>query len=244
MLRAKTVGYCRYDGLDVYTDRIDNDEFDAAITLFSRRLGVKGDDVVAGTNPSGVAKNEYTFSNIFGADEIEVSYNPKTHLLVLGSKDRSQIEQFLSCVSGSGLSDRSDLTSDVIGTVLKGDSVRGGHSRGFFSSIKNLFGKGSGSSDVGEEGSVLDVNPSAYHLLDDREKKLIDSYESQLLDMERYVVRKNIVASYLGKVNRSLEDVAQMAEKYTIAEERGMDAHDRLVENAQFWKELDYVPSY
>lgn len=244
MLRAKTVGYCRYDGLDVYTDRIDNDEFDAAITLFSRRLGVKGDDVVAGTNPSGVAKKEYTFSNILGADGIEVSYNPKTRLLVLGSKDRSQIEQFLSCVSGSGLSDRSDMISDVIGTVLKGDSVQRGHSRGFFSSIKNLFRKGSGSSDVGEEGSVLDVNPLAYHLLDDREKKLIDSYESQLLDMERYVVRKNIVASYLGKVNRSLEDVAQMAEKYTIAEERGMDAHDRLVENAQFWKELDYVPSY
>ena len=80
--------------------------------------------------------------------------------------------------------------------------------------------------------------------LDAREKKLIDSYESQLLDLEMYVVRKNIVASYLGKVNKSLEDVAQMAEKYTIAAERGMDAHDKLVENAQFWKELDYVPSY
>ncbi|NOQ55465.1 MAG: hypothetical protein GQ477_01520 [Nanohaloarchaea archaeon] len=244
MLRVKTVGYCKYGDLDVYTDRIDNDAFDAAISRFSRHLRVNDGGCSRDVNTSGMDKKEYTFFDPLGINEIEVSYNSKTQLLVVGAKDKSQIEQFLNCVSFDVSSGKQYGSSDAIGNLFSDDE--GTKKGNIFSSIKNMFKFGSRKSDPAEimGDSVLDNCPSAYHFLDDREKKLIDSYESQLLDMEQYAVRKNIVASYLCKVNRSLENVAQMAEKYTIAEERGMDAHDKLIENAQFWKELDYVPSY
>ncbi|MBW6461991.1 MAG: hypothetical protein K0B07_03005 [DPANN group archaeon] len=245
MLRAKTVGYCKCDGLDVYTDKIDNDVFDAAIALFSRRLGVYDMDCASAISHAGKVKKEYTFSSLIGRDGIEVSYNPDTRLMVLGAKDRSQIEQFLSCVPGRSIMYSNDSYDgfDISEGVLKGNCGKVERGWSIFNFLKKLLRSLDGAS-KGYEVSVLDNNPSAYHFLEDREKRLVDSYESQLLDMERYVVRKNIVVSYISKVNRSLEDVAQMAEKYTVAEEKGLDAHDKLIEAAQFWKELDYVPSY
>ena len=43
-------------------------------------------------------------------------------------------------------------------------------------------------------------------------------------------------------MNNSLEQVAHLAETYTISEERNIEEHERLSEAAQFWKEIDYVP--
>ncbi|MCK5062637.1 MAG: hypothetical protein KAR23_01800, partial [Candidatus Aenigmarchaeota archaeon] len=86
--------------------------------------------------------------------------------------------------------------------------------------------------------------PELYHVLDDKEKRLLDEYESQLMDTLAYALRKDVMASHIGKINSSLEAAAGLSKEYTVLEEKNIDKHDRFMDDAGFWKDLDYLPSY
>jgi len=239
MFPKKTMGYCRFGDMDVYMDRVDADAFDKALSVFSGRLCK--DKVGSAKKKDGSGKTEeYAFSNILGGGTVEICYNPDTRLLVVGSKGRSMIEKFLSCIyddmSGMGL------------PVVRGDIVeRFAHDRaakkkrGVFSRAKDSISAIFGRKD--EPASLLDIHPELYHVLDDKERKLLDEYELQLMDIQTYVLRKDVMASHIGKINSYLEAVADQSKEYTVREEKNIDKHDRFMDDAGFWKDLDYLPS-
>ncbi len=241
MFPRKTVGYCRFGDMDVYMDRVDTDAFDKALSVFSGKLCR---DNKAGSakkrEGSGKKTEEYAFSNILGGGTVEICYNPDTRLLVVGSNDRSRIEKFLSCIyddmSGMGLpAGRGDIVERFV-QDRAAKKEKGVLSRAK-DSISAIFCR------KDEPASLLDIHPELYHVLDDKERRLLDEYESQLMDIQVYVLRKDVMASHIGKINSYLETAADQSKEYTVLEEKNIDKHDRFMDDAGFWKDLDYLPS-
>ena len=240
MFPKKTVGYCRFGDMDVYMDRVGADAFDKALSKFSGSLGIDKAGSAKKKKGSGRTR-EYAFSNILGGGAVEICYNPDTRLLVVGSKDKSRIEKFLSCIcddmSGRGMpAGREDLVERFV-QDRAAKKEKGVLSRAK-DSISAIF------SSKKEHSSLLDTHPELYHVLDDKEKRLLDEYESQLMDTLAYALRKDVMASHIGKINSYLETAAGLSKEYTVLEEKNIDKHDRFMDDAGFWKDLDYLPSY
>lgn len=242
MVLTKTVGYCRYDDIHVYKDSLDADAFDKAVALFSRKFNVK-DDICAGIEKiycNGAKKpkaREYAFSNVFGTSTIEICYNPETRLLVAGSRDRHFVDEFVKLVDGTNNPGCPDVAAEEI-TALA-DTGNGG----LFARICAVFGRFRKDKKYTKHASVLDVSPELYHILDAGEKNLIDEYESQLIDIQRYVMRKKIMALEVEKLNSVLETTAEKAKEYTVLGDKNIDIHEHYTELARMWKEIDYVPA-
>ncbi len=239
MFPKKTVGYCRFGDMDVYMDRVDADAFDKALSAFSGKYGIGKTGSTKNRDGSGKAE-EYAFSNILGGGSVEICYNPDTRLLVVGSKDKSRIEKFLSCIyddmSGRGLPTGWE---DLVERFASDRAAQKG--KGVLSWAKNSISVIFGRKD--EPASLLDSHPELYHVLDDKERRLLDEYESQLMDIQTYVLRKDVMASHIGKINAYLEAAAGLSKEHTVLEEKNIDRHDRFMDNASFWKDLDYLPS-
>ncbi len=239
MFPKKTIGYCRFGDMDVYMDRVDADAFDKALSVFSGKL-CKNKAGSAKKRDSSGKTEEYAFSNILGGGAVEICYNPDTRLLVVGSNDRSRIEKFLSYIYDdmSGM-DLPAVRGDIVERFAQDRTAK--KEKGVFSRAKDSISAIFCRKD--EPASLLDSHPELYHVLDDKERKLLDEYESQLMDIQVYVLRKDVMASHIGKINAYLEAAAGLSKEHTVLEEKNIDKHDRFMDNAGFWKDLDYLPS-
>ena len=220
-------------------DRVDADVFDKALSAFSGRFCK---NKAGSTKRKGGSSKieEHSFSNVFGGETIEICYNPDTHLLVIGSSDRSRIENFLGFMrddnSARGFSVDKGEIIDKFAYHKQAEKEKGVLSRAK-DCVYSFIGRKNG------QASSLDIHPELYHLLEDKERRLLDEYESQLMEMQEYVIRKDVMASHIGKINSYLETVADLSKERTVLEEKNIDQHDKFMDEARFWKELDYMPS-
>lgn len=229
MFAARTVGYSKYGNLDVYVNKLDVALFDKAVMKFAEDLNV---DIGEGQRDLKDMR-EYAFSNMYGNNEVEICYNPKTCHLVVASSDRSKVEQFVKCIPEPGYDTMEDIYQDV--TYLGSESQ---HKKGILGMIAGLFDD-SDRSDVPE--SLIDRYPAAYNCLDDGEKKFVDECDMQLVDLQKYVFRKAVIASHLDKINSMSGKLVSAAKNYTMLEERNADVYDLFRQDGDFWKGVSCV---